>query len=295
MTDKEGQHPPTPAVSVVMPAVEVDNEFMATLASLENQRFDKSWELVVSLNSQSSSVHKQLIQVLADSDLADTKIVVADSGKGAAYTRNAGASEVSSEIIAFIDSDDLAHPDWLAELYNAVVSSPEMACSGYLDETKLGIAGQGKWRPQATPGELPTFMGAKYLLSGNMALHAKQFEKVGGFDTSLTRCEDIAFGWQLQNNGVELRYVPQAIVYYRHRKGLWKFLQQHFMYGRGFSEVISKYENPSQQGSQGDNFFKKLKPNGQQVEHLSIFHYARRGAIALGRVYGLLQQRREGK
>ena len=106
------------------------------------------------------------------------------------------------------------------------------------------------WHPPATPGGLPTFLGTPYLLSGNLAVRRAAFEAVGGFDESLTRCEDIALGWDLIRRGYSLGYVHEAAIDYVHRPGMRAMLRQHYMYGRGMSEVLAHHGVSGEAGNE---------------------------------------------
>ncbi len=118
-----------------------------------------------------------------------------------------------------------------------------------------------------------------------MAIWADDFHAIGGFDESLLRGEDIAFSWALLKRGVDLGYAPDAVMHYRHRKGLWPMLKQHYLYGRGMSQILARIGTPDgESGSRGPG---SLRPNGQRVEKMSSVHVLRRGSIAIGRVVGL--------
>jgi hypothetical protein len=162
------------------------------------------------------------------------------------------------------------------------------AVGGHLEERLLSIPGQESWRPEATPGELPSFLGHPYLVSANMGLRRNAFDKVGGFDTTLIRGEDIALSWDLIEAGVDLAYAPKAVMHYRHRKGLWPMMRQHYLYGRGFSQILARRGVPGDTGTAG---LRSLKPNGQSVAQLSLVYFLRRGSIAAGRVVGLVAER----
>jgi hypothetical protein len=163
------------------------------------------------------------------------------------------------------------------------------AVGGHLDEVRLAISGQEHWRPAATPGALPTFLGQPFLVTANMGLRRVAFEKVGGFDTSLVRGEDIAFSWDLLDHQLELAYAPDAIMHYRHRKGLLPMMRQHYQYGRGFSQLLARRGAPGGAGS--ITGLKALRPNGQAVSRKGLPYVLRRGSIATGRMVGLVEDR----
>ena len=84
-------------------------------------------------------------------------------------------------------------------------------------------------------------------------------------------------------NGVTLGFRADAVMHYRHRKGLRPMLHQHYLYGIGMSEILHRHGVP---GDGGSNL---LKANGQKVDNRSIVHVLRRGSIAAGRLVGLAQ------
>jgi cellulose synthase/poly-beta-1,6-N-acetylglucosamine synthase-like glycosyltransferase len=140
---------------------------------------------------------------------------------------------------------------------------------------------------------LPTFLGVPYVVSANMAVDHETFEDAGGFDAGLLRCEDIALSWKLQSRGVELRYVPDAVVHYRHRAGVRALMRQHYLYGRGMAQVLHRYDVPRDCGHERLSGVGTLRPNGQPVEHRTfVGTVVRRGSIAAGRVVGLATERR---
>lgn len=265
-------------VSVVMPVGSVEPELQEQLVALSGQTFEGSWELVLSLNTP--GVRSDLEQALAAFTASDVDVSIVDSSavRSASHARNVGAAAAKAERIAFCDSDDIADPAWLAAMVAAL--DEHRVVGGFLEEERLAVPGQENWRPPATPGGNPTFLGHDYLVSANMAIWADEFHDAGGFDESLLRGEDIAFSWALIRRDVVLGYSPDAIMHYRHRKGLWPMMKQHYLYGRGMSQILARIGTP-------DGASATLRPNGQRVDKMSSVHILRRGSIAVGRVVGL--------
>jgi len=277
----------TADVSVVMPVGRVDGYLPLQLDALVAQSFAGPWELVVSLNSDDGAERIALESLLAERPSLTARIVDSSEMRSASHARNVGASAAEGGLLAFCDGDDIADEAWLAELVGAL--SDFEAVGGHLGEELLAIPGQTSWRPPATPGALPSFLGQPYLVTANMGLRRDTFELVGAFDTTLIRGEDIAFSWDLLARGVELSYAPSAIIHYRHRKGLLPMMKQHYLYGRGFSQILSRRGVPgSDDASAG---LRALRPNGQPVDHRGVAYVLRRGSIAAGRVVGLLEER----
>lgn len=274
---------PTPDVSVVMPVGSIDDHLPSALSHIAAQETNLSWELVISLNTPATEARQEL-DLLLDRHALPARVIDASSVRSAAFARNTGAQAAKADKLLFCDGDDEAEPDWLDTLATSL--EPLTALGGHLAEERLVIPGQETWRPPATPGQLPSFMGSDYLVSANMACWKADFQAVGGFSESLLRGEDIDFGWKLLGLGVELRYVADAVMHYRHRAGLRALLEQHYLYGRGMAQVLAHRTPPGAERAPS-----MLKANGQKPDSRSTVHYLRRGAIGVGRVRGLLDAR----
>jgi len=99
-----------PACSVVMPLYNKEQELAATLASVLNQTFS-DFELLV-INDGSTDRSVQIVQ-----GFDDNRIFLFDQeNAGVSAARNRGVAEAKSELIVFIDADDLWHPDFLSTI-----------------------------------------------------------------------------------------------------------------------------------------------------------------------------------
>ncbi len=278
-------------VSVIIPVGRVDDDLPLQLEALAGQSYDGPWQLVLSLNTSDPTERRALEDLLAGAEESGHRLspTIVDSSdmRSASHARNVGASAADGEILLFCDGDDIADEDWMAVLMQRM--GAEQAVGGHLEEELLAVPGQEHWRPPATPNGLPSFLGFPFLVSANMGVHRSVFESVGGFDTTLLRGEDIAFSWDLIDAGVELGYAAEAVIHYRHRSGLWPMMKQHYLYGRGMSQLLARRGQPGDDG--GSTGLGSLKANNQQVDRKNLPYFARRGSIAAGRVIGLIAER----
>ena len=77
----------------------------------------------------------------------------------------------------------------------------------------------------AYPGYLP------YAFSANMGVRRSVNDQIGGFDEALFTAQDMDYCWRLQAAGTTLTFVPDAVVYYRHRGSI----REHFAQARGYA------------------------------------------------------------
>lgn len=101
---------PEPRVSVVIPAYNAAWSIRDTLRSVRAQAFREFDCLIIDDGSTDD-----LAGALAPDLAADPRLrLIRQGNAGLAATRNRGLMETSAPFVAFLDSDDLWHPDFLA-------------------------------------------------------------------------------------------------------------------------------------------------------------------------------------
>lgn len=93
-----------PLVSVVMPVFNSSLYLHETISSIMNQTYT-NWELLC-VDDGSVDDSASIIQAFQDNRI---RYIRNEKNSGIAYSRNRGISEAKGELIAFLDSDDLAH------------------------------------------------------------------------------------------------------------------------------------------------------------------------------------------
>lgn len=116
-------------------------------------------------------------------------IVVKSPGDSVAAHRNRGARAALGSVIAFADSDHEIDRNWI-ETAVEVLSNGDVAATGapYLTQPSPNWVQQHYDGLRTRP---ITREDVQWLGSGNFAVKRSAFEKVRGFDASLTACEDV--------------------------------------------------------------------------------------------------------
>lgn len=155
----------------------------------------------------------ELFQRATDA-FAGTRVLVNASSRGLSGARNTGISASSSDLIAFLDDDAFAEPQWLEQL-TAPFSDP-------------AVAGVGGWIVPNWPTTAPTWfpetfywvLGCSYSglpgdnksirnpIGANMVMRRHVFESVGGFTAGIGRIGRNPLG--CEETELCIRYAKQA-------------------------------------------------------------------------------------
>jgi glycosyltransferase involved in cell wall biosynthesis len=113
--------------------------------------------------------------------------------QGLSAARNSGLRAARGELIGFLDADDLYEPDYLSTLVAVLEANPQAdavhcACRfvDHNNQPLLQIAGR-----IVPPDKLyPTLLKGNFMTPICMLVHRRCYQKMDGFDTSLSSCED---------------------------------------------------------------------------------------------------------
>lgn len=283
-------------ISVVVPVGSAGPDLATQLDAVRSQIVGVPFEIVLSVNSPSAAVRSGADALVVSA--ADERVRSVDSSgrPGAAHARNVGVAHARHEMLAFCDADDLVRPGWLAAAVEGLAEHD--AVSGRVVDV-FERQRAAAWHPPATDGDLPSFLGRRYVLTGNLAVWRDAFDAAGGFDETVLRGEDIAFGWALQHAGCSIGYRDDMTIDYRHPGGALAMVRRHYAYGRGMSQVLARYGAPPTGGRPGGDsagarqrglrrwLAGALPANAQSVRRRTVMGTVRRAAIAAGRVRGM--------
>ena len=178
-------------ISVVICAYTEDrwDQVRAAVESVRGQSLP-SREIIVVVD------HNPALYARLSAVLEDVNVVENRAGKGLSGARNTGSAVAGGEIVAFLDDDATAHPDWLKFLNDS-----------YADPAVMGVGGLTvpDWqtaRPAWLPEEFYWVVGSSYLgmpesgapvrnlLGANMSFRRTAFTLVSGFQAGIGRTSD---------------------------------------------------------------------------------------------------------
>ena len=201
-----------PRVSVLVAAYDAAPFIEATLESALGQTFDDLEVLVIDDGSRDGTA--DVVRRVAASD-PRLRLLVQEN-RGLSATRNRGIAEARGSLIAFLDHDDLWHPEKLARQVAVLDAQPRTAvvsCHSALIDTEHRCLG---WRFGGNAnGDVYAEMLVWDLVSGGSVTLVRRaaLDAVGPFDETLRIREDWDMWIRLARH-YEFATVPRVLVGY---------------------------------------------------------------------------------
>jgi GT2 family glycosyltransferase len=227
------------------------DDLIAAVESVQKQTCPPN-EIIVVIDHNAS-----LLRQVQD-HISDVTVIENMGVRGLSGARNSGLAIAKSPLIAFLDDDAVAAPDWL-----------ELLCAVFTDSPVIGVGGAviPHWlhkRPSWFPEEFCWVVGCTYRgmpqtvsqirnpIGANMAFRQEVFDVVGGFRDGIGRIgtrplagEETELCIRASQHWPEkvFLYQPQAKIYHgvpSHR-ATWRYFRSR-CYAEGLSKaIISKY------------------------------------------------------
>jgi len=119
-------------ITIVMPAYNAQYFIEKTIQSVQSQSF-KDWKLVV-VDDCSSDNTVKIVKNIAQYDSRVSLIELETNFGGPAGPRNVGVASAKTDLVAFLDADDIWHPDKIAtQLKLFEKDEVDLVCSSVLD------------------------------------------------------------------------------------------------------------------------------------------------------------------
>ena len=202
-------------VSVIMPCFNAEATIARAITSVQAQTLP-DWELVI-VDDGSADNSAKIILGIDDARIR----LLSQPNSGAAAARNRGLAEAQGEFVAFLDSDDTWHPEFLEQMLKALQASPKgvLAYCGWQNLYPDGSSGEPFVPPDYEPlDRAETFLGGcRWPIHGALVRRV-EIEAVGAFDETLKASEDYDLWLRLVPRGT-LILVPAVLAYYHHHLG----------------------------------------------------------------------------
>jgi glucosyl-dolichyl phosphate glucuronosyltransferase len=226
----------------------------------DDRRWDSLLRAVESLRTQTRSVDEIIVVVdnnpvlleRVRSNLEDVVAVENRRSAGLSAARNAGVEVARGALLAFLDDDASAAPDWIERLVRACAKPDVLGAGGRV--VPRWLAGRPAWFPDeflwvvgCTYKGVPTRPArVRNLYGGCFCIRREVLDRTGGFRTELGRvganrmgCEEteLCIRAARQWPGRSFRYEPDAVIEHEvtGERARWSYFRS-----RCFAEGVSK-------------------------------------------------------
>ncbi len=194
-----------PAVSVVIPTFERRPMLLEALASVRAQTFE-DWDCWV-VDDGSSDGSAEAVEALGDRRVR----LIRQANRGVSAARNRGLAAARAGLVAFLDSDDLWHPEKLARQV-AVMEEGWALCH----TEEVWLRGSERVKPKRRHAKAGGWQFLRSLelccISPSAALVRRDvLEALGGFDEAYPVCEDYDL-WLRLTARYPVAYLADALV-----------------------------------------------------------------------------------
>jgi len=200
-----------PPVSIIIPHLNQIDSAEHCLLSLRAQSYPADRiEIILADNGSSVS--------LRDLSSAFPELrFVREERPGPGLARNAGVAVATGDVLAFIDADCRAHPQWVEA---AVAALCQPVATGIVGgDVQIALANPARMTGLEAYESVFAYRQAMYIQklgfsgAGNLAMRRAIFEAVGPF-AGIGLAEDRDWGRRAQALGHVTRYAPDMIVYH---------------------------------------------------------------------------------
>lgn len=197
-----------PQWSVVIPTYNRLSILKKCLAALENQNFDRAYEILV---VDDGSTDETVSYLQSNCDRFPHVRVLQQQHAAAAAARNLGIESSRGDYIVFVDSDIIVTADYLAGHAEALTGEDRAFTYGRLINTA------NFEDPTSERSDIVFFPGA-YFDTCNAAIAKKWLIQAGKFDLQFNEYgwEDLELGVRLKKLGLKLIKCVKAVGYHYH-------------------------------------------------------------------------------
>jgi len=238
-----------PTVSVVVCAFTMKRAALLAAAVGSLQRQTRRPDEVIVVIDHAPALHHW-----AQTALGGVTTVHSGHARGLSGARNSGVGIARGEVVAFLDDDAVAAPDWIERLQAAYVNPSVVGAGGAV------LPAWEVRRPRWMPEEFDWVVGCSYrglpdrpavvrnLIGCNMSFRRGAIERIGGFAAGLGRhgtrplgCEetDLCLRLATAQPGATILFDPATTV--RHHVGRSRATLRYFV-ARCHAEGLSKAE-----------------------------------------------------
>ncbi|MCC6156523.1 MAG: glycosyltransferase [Deltaproteobacteria bacterium] len=235
--------PEKPFVSVVVPTRNRSAKLAPTIDSLLGQTYPRDRYEVIVVDNDSTDDTARVIQ-----SYPHVRYEFVNHRHSSYAARNRGIAVARGEVLAFIDDDAVAHPDWLANGAEWF-AHPQVGCvAGRTDALNpdSDVAHFQARSPHLFPGPEVETAEAYGVPTVNCFWRRETIEAIGPFNEELKSGGDFDLTFRLRKDGRWcVRFAEFAVVRHRHRESVQDLFRVFARYGYGSTYVAKTHHTRS--------------------------------------------------
>lgn len=227
-------------VSFIIPAMNEESMIVGALDSIRRQqlRDDITVAEVIVVDSGSTDA-------TADIARAAGCIVIPAAAGNVSASRNLGAAQASGNILAFVDADCELPDTWLTHIADELQDSQVVGAGMNMAVPLPGASWvERTWHELAhRSAAVGLSENAEWLATFNVAVRTSVFTRIGGFDETLTTCEDVDLGYRLVREG-SLRFIAgNGVIHHGESRSLSEFFRREAWRARGGWQLLRDHRS----------------------------------------------------
>ncbi len=220
-----------PGLSIIIVSYNASRTIARCLAALEQQTVKSGVEIIVVDSSTDDTAD------IISAGFPSVHLHTFAARKYPGDARNYAISQARSNLLAFIDADCLARPDWAQQIL-AAHQTDRAAIGGVIDNANPNhLVGWvyyfcefAAWMPGSKPGVVEEIPGAC------LSFRREMFDRYGPF-LGGTYCSDTAFHWRMARDGHRPWLDPTIRIAHINPTRLWALWRHEVHHGRYFASV----------------------------------------------------------
>lgn len=206
-----------PQISIILPVYNGQDSVTATVTSVINQSIENFELIIIDDGSEDESLPLALSLASEDSRIK----VISQTNKGVSAARNLGVEIARAPLLAFLDADDLWHPEKLSRHIELHLSDKELAGSyariAFIN-SDFAKGAAAKTTSSISPGclSVDSILGENPVCTmSNLVVTKKAFEQIGLFRENMSFAEDQEWLARAASQYFPIEGIDEVLVDYR--------------------------------------------------------------------------------
>jgi glycosyltransferase involved in cell wall biosynthesis len=216
-------------LSVILPCYNGADTIAVQLEALTKQSWASGWEVLV-VNNGSTDESMAIVEQYRER-LPELKIIeayypnegAAKGRRGVAHSYTVGFKAATGDAFVLCEADDQVASGWLEAMGRALATHEFVAAAmEYAQLNEAWLIGDGQLTQSPTVGLLANLspLYLPYASGCSFGLRRSVYQAVGNPDEVCGAAWDTDYCWRAHYAGIDLQFVPEAVVHYRFRPTL---------------------------------------------------------------------------